>query len=242
MSKKLDLTNFKIGKLTVISPAPSRNGKTYWNCVCECGKETIVQTYSLSTGLTKSCGCSQHTGNKKINLLGKKFGKLTVIEETDRRMAHCIVWKCLCECGGISYVNTNDLRQGKIISCGCIKSKGEEKIADILSKEKILFNKNKTLLNCRFPETNRCAVFDFYIETPEEEAGYYLIEYDGIQHFHTKTGGWNNCENLKTIQNRDKYKNQWCKENNITLIRIPYTHLKDLTIKDLIPKESSYVI
>jgi hypothetical protein len=37
-------------------------------------------------------------------------------------------------------------------------------------------------------------------------------------------------------------KNQWCKENNIPLIRIPYTHLKDLSIEDLILETSKFKI
>jgi len=37
-------------------------------------------------------------------------------------------------------------------------------------------------------------------------------------------------------------KNQWCKENNIPLIRIPYTHLKDLQIKDLMLETTKFLI
>lgn len=34
----------------------------------------------------------------------------------------------------------------------------------------------------------------------------------------------------------------WCKENNIPLIRIPFYHLKKLTIKDLSPNTSNFII
>jgi len=37
MPKALDLTGQKFGKLTAIERLPSRNGKTYWLCKCECG-------------------------------------------------------------------------------------------------------------------------------------------------------------------------------------------------------------
>jgi hypothetical protein len=30
------------------------------------------------------------------------------------------------------------------------------------------------------------------------------------------------------------FKNQWCKENNIPLIRIPYTHFEDICLEDLL--------
>jgi len=35
----------------------------------------------------------------KINLIGQKFGKLTVIEETKERKNKSVVWICKCECG-----------------------------------------------------------------------------------------------------------------------------------------------
>ena len=238
--KPLDLSNKVFNKLTALEKARSKNGKTYWICRCECGNLTTVQTYDLTSGHTKSCGCERNNKDKKIDITNQVFNKLTAIRPTNKRSGHCVVWECQCECGAITYVSVNDLKKGNTKSCGCIKSAGEEKISKILSENNILFNRQKTLLGCRFPETNACAVFDFYIETSEEEKGFYLIEYDGIQHFETKTGGWNNIENLKSTQIRDEYKNKWCKENGITLIRIPYTHFNKLTINDLIPGRSAY--
>ena len=35
----------------------------------------------------------------KINLIGQKFGKLTVIKETKERKNKSIVWICKCDCG-----------------------------------------------------------------------------------------------------------------------------------------------
>lgn len=40
----------------------------------------------------------------------------------------------------------------------------------------------------------------------------------------------------------DEYKNQWCKENNIPLIRIPYIHLNDLCIEDLLLETTNFLI
>ena len=65
----------------------------------------------------------------------------------------------------------------------------------------------------------------------------YLIEFDGEQHFKLSTSSaWN--DKCATLQERDTYKNQWCKDNNIPLIRIPYTHLKQLCLEDLLPATS----
>ena len=57
---------------------------SFWNCKCKCGKEIIVQGRCLTNGNTKSCGCykSQIIGNlKRINELGNKYGRLTVIQD-----------------------------------------------------------------------------------------------------------------------------------------------------------------
>ena len=58
MSKVIDLTGQKFGRLTVIRRAGrDKLGKYLWLCKCECGKETVVRGYTLKNGSTKSCGC-----------------------------------------------------------------------------------------------------------------------------------------------------------------------------------------
>ena len=54
-----------------------------------------------------------------------------------------------------------------------------------------------------------------------------LIEYDGIQHFKI-VEKWGGEEKLKTQQERDKRKDEYCKKKGIPLIRIPYTDFKVL--------------
>ena len=54
------------------------------------------------------------------NLSGKKFGKLLAIEPTKTRtISGKIVWKCLCDCGNVTYVNCWDLSSSNTKSCGC---------------------------------------------------------------------------------------------------------------------------
>ena len=59
-----------------------------------------------------------------------------------------------------------------------------------------------------------------------------MIEYDGEQHF--KPIRFNKCteeqaiHNFREIQKRDKIKDDFCKENNIKLVRIPYTQYDKL--------------
>lgn len=44
------------------------------------------------------------------------------------------------------------------------------------------------------------------------------------------------------IQKYDELKNEWCKNNNIALIRIPYTHLNRITIEDLKIETSNFIL
>lgn len=60
MAKVIDLKGQKFGRLTVIKRVESaKQYKSKWLCTCECGNETSVQSYSLRSGNTKSCGCLQ---------------------------------------------------------------------------------------------------------------------------------------------------------------------------------------
>lgn len=141
------------------------------------------------------------------------------------------MWKCQCECGGITEVSSVHLVKGDVVSCGCIISKGEERIAELLSSHNISFFKQKTFDSCRYPETNYPARFDFWVDNR------YLIEFDGIQHFQ-KIKYWYPVEgDFERMQSRDDFKTNWAKENNIPLIRIKYDQLENLSIKDLLLKE-----
>ena len=65
MSRRIDLTGQRFGKLLVESIAPKRkSGNQYvtmWNCVCDCGNKTVVRSGDLRNGKTITCG------NKRIH-------------------------------------------------------------------------------------------------------------------------------------------------------------------------------
>lgn len=60
------------------------------------------------------------------DLRGEKFGRLTVIEKTDKRN-NGIVWKCQCDCGNTVLVPTWRLTSGRKKSCGCLERECREK-------------------------------------------------------------------------------------------------------------------
>ena len=53
-----------------------------------------------------------------INLIGQKFGRLTVQELAGRDGKH-LMWNCVCDCGNSKRVQGNSLRSGHTKSCGC---------------------------------------------------------------------------------------------------------------------------
>lgn len=58
MPAKKNLLGMKFGYLTVVAEIDIRSaGAVMWECSCKCGKTTIVRSYSLTSGATKSCGC-----------------------------------------------------------------------------------------------------------------------------------------------------------------------------------------
>ena len=56
--KRLDLTNKTFGKWKVLSYSCYKHYHNYWTCKCECGKIKDVRDYDLTSGKSKSCGCS----------------------------------------------------------------------------------------------------------------------------------------------------------------------------------------
>lgn len=241
--KMIDRSGVRYGRLVALYPTDKRSGSNIvWHCKCDCGNECDVSGANLGTTVF-SCGClrkemAQEKGKNLIkDLTGRTFGQLTVLsyqEIKDKLGSH---WLCECSCGNKIIASAQGLVQGKTTSCGCkyIKSKGEQKIISLLKQHNIPFIQEKSFENCRFKDTNALARFDFYVNNQ------YLIEYDGEQHF-DKTNKWNQNGIFQKVQQHDKYKNLWCKEYNIPLIRIPYTYLNQLKIEDLLLETSNFTI
>lgn len=220
--KPIDQTGNVYGKLTVIQQAPQKNscGEVCWICKCECGNIRIISGKVLRRGKSKSCGCLK----KKIHM-GDVFGLLTVIEETNivDSSGHK-QYKCLCQCGKIKNIRGSNLIEGNTISCGCSKmSKGELYIKQLLEKNNIAFKQEYKVSD--LPRQR----FDFAIFQNNQLSK--LIEYDGIQHFQEWDIG---TESLAIRQERDKRKDEWAKNHNIPLIRIPYWELNTLTIDKIL--------
>ena len=242
MGKRIDLTGQKFGRLTVLDFYGSdKRRESIWRCQCECGNITNVLSSNLRKGYTKSCGCLQKEKAGKNtpikDLSNMLFGQLTVLYPTSQRLNGQVVWHCKCTCGKEIDVRSYNLISGNTFSCGCLKqSHGEYLIEQLLQKNNIQYEKEKTFSSCVFNDTKQLARFDFYVNNQ------YIIEFDGEQHFNYTQTGWNTKEHFIKTKEHDNYKNQWCKENNIPIIRIPYLHEKDICLEDLLLPTSSFII
>ncbi len=153
-------------------------------------------------------------------------------------------WEIECKCCKKHYIEIpsfliSDKRRRGNNPCDCWKqlSKGVLKIEQLLKNNHISFNQEQTFKSCKSPKNNLMK-FDFFIENK------YLIEYDGEQHFKPNSFGGtiSGQERLKIQKEYDIIKNKWCKDNNIPLIRIPYTHYNDLKLEDLLLETSKFII
>ncbi len=219
------------GYLTVIGLDEEKTAKkhmTYWRCKCKCGNEITYSQEVLHKGRAISCGCKKSEFN--LDLTGQRFGYLTVTKLLGRKYINnttdsVIEWECKCDCGKTKIVRQNNLLFGNVHSCGCMnRSYGELLIYNYLKKYDFDFVEQYRINNCR----NILPLpFDFALFSNSKLVG--LIEFDGKQHF--KPSKFNKCSEEQAIENymvcvkRDGIKTEYCKNNNIKLLRITYEDL-----------------
>lgn len=234
--------------LDIILPDGNHHS-TYVVGECKCGTIKEVSLSYITSGRSKDCGCGRKETMSKMftkDLIGQRFGKLVVVEMLEQRNKYGrILYKCKCDCGNIVDVLGNSLVLHHTASCGCLNSYWNLYIKQFLEINNIEHKAEYTVY-----VNNNYYRFDFYL--PQYNL---FIEYDGQQHyepvrFHGCNEEENQCE-LKKIQEHDKIKNNYCKENNINLLRIPYwetknietiinNHLQRLSEKDFIEKSMKY--
>ncbi len=120
-----NLVGQKFDMLTVIELTEQRNtyGRLLYSCRCDCGGQRVASKSNLTRGEVKNCGCVKKQPKK--NLVGMRFGKLLVLEYSEKENRHnrCKIYRCLCDCGKEILVDTNSLTTGNTASCGCLTAK-----------------------------------------------------------------------------------------------------------------------
>ena len=126
MAKRNDLTGRLFGRLLVSGYAGTTvHQKASWIARCECGVETVVVGSNLTSGNTTSCGCfasAKLIKEKRADMTGMRFGRLVVSMYSHTSNNGKALWSCLCDCGCSLVISGDQLRQGKSLSCGCLRS------------------------------------------------------------------------------------------------------------------------
>ena len=138
-----DLTGQRFGRLVARQPTEKRSGTSVvWECICDCGATAFVKSQHLCNGRIRSCGClrkdylDQHSVNAMQEMVGQRFGRLTVIAMSQKRQNGRILWECRCDCGNTVLAPKSSLKNGTTQSCGCLhkeimKAQGRESVLDL---------------------------------------------------------------------------------------------------------------
>ena len=126
------------------------------------------------------------------------------------------------------------LQNGWKKSCGCIGSFGETIVETILHQNNIQYIKEYSFSDL-LSVNGRPLRFDFAIF--ENQKLKYLIEFDGKQHYTGPEAKWSHSASLEDIQQRDQLKNNYCKNNNIQLKRIPFFDISNITYEKIISND-----
>lgn len=100
-----------------------------------------------------------------LNLIGEKYGLLTVLKEAEKTTTRR--WLCRCECGNEKVIRQSDLRSGKTISCGCY---GKQKRAEANKKIQEERRENpKPYIDLTGQKFSRLTVLEFDLEYTKEQ-------------------------------------------------------------------------
>ena len=211
--------NIEIGKtygeVTVIEQLTNRHGNLIqkYKCKCSCGKEVLWPADLINK--KKNCGCQFMKGfDVREDLVGQKFGKLTVTEMSEKldkygKRSYAI---CRCDCGNICEVYRGHLKDGHTSSCGCTESFGEEYVSSFLKEKGISFKRQY-----RFSDLIDKKELPFDIAILKENTVIGLIEIQGKQHYDSSLLFYS-----EDLIKHDKMKEEYCYKNQIPFLRLDY--------------------
>lgn len=114
--RRQNLSGRVFDQITVLDLAGKTQWGPEWNCQCSCGKLFKALAGNLTSGNTRTCGCS----NTAENMVGQEHGLLTVMEWHSLTKSRAHLWICSCLCGGVVLVQTGNLKSSNTKSCGCL--------------------------------------------------------------------------------------------------------------------------
>lgn len=139
--------------------------------------------------------------------------------------------KLKCECGEIFYTTWGCLKSQHVYRCRKCTNKQsfyERKTEEWLIENNYKYEKEVKFDKCK---NKRKLPFDFQVFFKNDD--YCLIEIDGIFHYRPQYSQ----EDFKEQKKRDKIKDDFCRENNIPLLRINYWRFrKPYSYKQILKK------
>ena len=123
----VDLTGKQFENFTVLYRGDDimKNGKSRrvrWHCRCNCGNEfdVIADNLKKRPNMTcNECANKRRSENNRINVIGNKYGKLTILDRVENSFPTQV--KCKCDCGNVYIGRQSDIVCGHTQSCGCLQ-------------------------------------------------------------------------------------------------------------------------
>lgn len=190
-----------------------------------CGKVYEVTPHAFLQGKR----CPECFGNKRKTT--EEFsnevdelsdGEYTLVSRYINNRTHVTIKHT--ECGREYSVTPKDFLRGNRCPY-CKQSKGEKMVQKILDRARVKYEIQKVYDDLK--SNYQSLPFDFYL--PEYNL---LIEYDGIQHFE-EVQFFGGAAKLESQKRRDNLKNEYARQNNIQLLRIPY-YLSEEKVEEII--------
>lgn len=149
----LNLIGKKYNMLTILKFKKNNKGTGgRYDCVCDCGKTVNLMACQVINGRNKSCGCLQ-----KHDVIGKKFGKLTVYSQYRRNNRSWV--NCICDCGNIAQIELYKAMTYHTKSCGCIRktNPSSKKEAGVAAKNSVFcsYKQSAAIRNLTFSLTDK---------------------------------------------------------------------------------------
>lgn len=229
--KPIDMMGYSFQTWKVIAQSQNigSGNNARWLCECQiCGNQKEFCGSEIRKGRTGVCkhktlvtkskttsmsSCQQNSRVKDET--NNHYGKLTVVSFAFSKNSFAY-WNCICDCGNTIIARGNQLRNGQITSCGCLRSRKENEIMTILQKNNISFKREYSFDD--LVDKNKLR-FDFAIfDSNQNLIG--LIEYQGLQHYESS----NFYNHFGLLQIHDDMKRQYCQTNNIPLLELNHTH------------------
>ena len=194
-----------------------KNESTYVNITCPKGHtyECSFESFKNRNNRCRRCSGSHKHTIEEVKEFANQCDYEVISDNYTNNKTH-LIFKCPKD--HIFPMRFDHFKNGSRCPF-CREYKGEKDILKYLDKYSIKYIRQYRYEDCK---DTRTLPFDFYLSDYNT-----YIEYDGELHYKA-IDFYGGEEELKRQQNRDSIKTQYCKDNNIKLIRIPYWELKNI--------------